>query len=157
MNFWGSLTHAGDKHDEEISNFSSPSQAGPSWRFCYEFNFASQSSYKSEALYFTVVLSVLFCWISCAITSLGVRWISSGFIASFSQVSAFNRFRSLPFVVACVFLAEASDACGYCISNVVPGWIKKLHGILTVECFVGSNQMSSGDQKLDAIPRLLLR
>ena len=85
MNFWGSLTHAGDKHDEEISNFSSPSQAGPSWRFCYEFNFASQSSYKSEALSFTVVLSLLFCWISCAITSLGVRWISSGFIASFSQ------------------------------------------------------------------------
>ena len=49
----------------------------------------------------TKVLWIL--WISCAITSLGVRWISSRFKGSFSQVSAFNRFRSLPFVMACVF------------------------------------------------------
>ena len=32
-----------------------------------------------------------------------MRWISARFIASFSQVPAFNRFRSLPYVVACVF------------------------------------------------------
>ena len=33
--------------------------------------------------------------------SFGVRWISSGCMASFIQVSAFNLFRILPFVTAC--------------------------------------------------------
>ena len=35
--------------------------------------------------------------------SFGVRWISSGCMPSFTQVSAFNLFRILPFVMACTF------------------------------------------------------
>ena len=121
------------------------------------FNFASQSSYKSEALSFTVVLSLPFCWISCAITSLGVRWISSGFIASLSQSLCFHSFSFFTVCGGLCFFGRSVWCLRRLHFQYGPGMNQKA-GILTVECFVGSNQTpSSGHHKLDAIPGLLLR
>ena len=110
----------------------------------------------SAALSSTVVLRLLFCWVSCAIMSFGVRWISSGCMASFTQVSTFNLFRILPLWWLVLF--GKSAWCSRLLQwfQHFPQMIAKA-GILMVECFVGANKMSSSDNyKLFAIPRLLL-